>query len=396
MTRRPPAHGAATQAMRAGIARWLAALAVALCATLAHAHKASDAYLTLSRDGAALTGQWDIALRDLDNVLGLDANGDGEITWGEVRTRRADIAAYALSHLAVMSGGAACPLVAGPQLVDAHTDGAYAVLQLAGRCAEAGPTLRVAYSLFRDVDPQHRGLLNLVEHGQSRSTVLMVDSEHVVGGEAGSALAQLATYVHEGVRHIWLGYDHILFLLSLLLPAVLVRRDGGWQAAHSFRAAFIDVAKVVTAFTLAHSITLSLAALGLVALPSRVVESAIALSVVLAALNNVFPVVAHGRWLAAFGFGLLHGFGFAGALQDLGLPPGSLALSLAGFNLGVETGQLALVALFLPLAYALRDTATYRRWLFAGGSAAIAGVAAVWLVERALEVPVFALLAAHT
>jgi hypothetical protein len=127
-----------------------------------------------------------------------------------------------------------------------------------------------------------------------------------------------------------------------------------------------------------------------VALPSRFVESAIALSVVLAALNNVFPVVAHGRWLAAFGFGLLHGFGFAGALQDLGLPTGSLALSLAGFNVGVELGQLAIVAVFLPLAFVVRASAAYRRWTLAGGSAAIAGIASVWLVERALDVPVFA------
>ena len=187
----------------------------------------------------------------------------------------------------------------------------------------------------------------------------------------------------------------MLFLLSLLLPAVLVRRQRAWQAGTSFRGAFVDVAKVVTAFTLAHSITLSLAALSVVALPSRWVESAIALSVVLAALNNVFPVVASGRWIGAFGFGLLHGFGFAGALQDLGLPTGSLALSLAGFNLGVEAGQLAIVVLFLPLAFALRSTWTYRWIVVGGGSLAIATIASVWLVERALDVGVFSALAAR-
>jgi hypothetical protein len=199
--------------------------------------------------------------------------------------------------------------------------------------------------------------------------------------------------MHEGIWHIWLGFDHILFLLSLLLPAVLIRRDRNWQPGGSFHAAFIEVAKVVTAFTLAHSITLSLAALGVVSLPSRWVESAIALSVVLAALNNLLPLVANGRWIAAFAFGLLHGFGFAGALKDLGLPTGSLALSLAGFNIGVELGQLAIVALFLPLAYALRATWGYRRLLLAGGSAAIAAVAAIWFAERAFDLPLFAALA---
>jgi len=185
----------------------------------------------------------------------------------------------------------------------------------------------------------------------------------------------------------------MLFLLSLLLPAVLIRRDRQWQPTSSFRAAFIDVAKVVTAFTIAHSITLSLAVLGIVSLPSRLVESAIALSVVFAALNNVRPWVDNARWIAAFGFGLLHGFGFAGALADLGLPTVSLALSLAGFNIGVELGQLAIVALFLPLAFAIRATRAYRRLALAGGSLAIAALASVWFFERAFNVPLLPSLA---
>jgi hydrogenase/urease accessory protein HupE len=186
-------------------------------------------------------------------------------------------------------------------------------------------------------------------------------------------------YVVHGIMHILTGYDHLLFITALVLGA----------------ATFGDLIKVVTAFTLAHSITLSLAALGIVSLPSRWVESAIALSVVLAALNNLFPVVASGRWIAAFGFGLLHGFGFASALSDLGLPTGALALSLAGFNVGVELGQLAIVAVFLPLAFVLRGTWTYRRVILAGGSAAIAAIAGVWLVERAFDVPLFAMLVAQ-
>jgi len=119
---------------------------------------------------------------------------------------------------------------------------------------------------------------------------------------------------------------------------------------------------------------------------ARWIESGIALSVLLAALNNVFPVVRHGRWVAAFGFGLIHGFGFASALKDLGLPTGSLVLSLFGFNVGVEIGQLAIVALFLPIAFCLRGTWAYRRAILAGGSIAIAAIAGVWLIERAFNV----------
>ena len=375
--------------------RMIVLLLVIAVAVPAFAHKASDAYLTVARDGAILSGRWDLALRDLDLALGLDADGDGEITWGEVRARQDAIAALALTRLAISSGGEKCTLQATDLTIDTHTDGAYAVLALAGSCPHPGPTLAIDYSFLFDIDPQHRGLLNYVEAGESRS--LVFSAEHprqVAGGEAGGPLAQFAAYVHEGVWHIWLGFDHILFLVSLLLPAVLVRRDGAWQAATKFRDAFWDVARIVTAFTLAHSITLTLAALSIVSLPSRWVESAIALSVVLAALNNVFPIVQRGRWIAAFAFGLLHGFGFAGALADLGLPTGSLALSLAGFNIGVELGQLAIVAAFLPVAFALRSTWAYRRVVLAGGSTAIVAIAGAWLVERAFDLSLFAPLAA--
>jgi hypothetical protein len=148
--------------------------------------------------------------------------------------------------------------------------------------------------------------------------------------------------------------------------------------------------KIVTAFTLAHSITLSLATLGVFSLPSRWVESAIAASVVLAALNNLWPLFHGRRWAMAFAFGLIHGFGFASVLADLGLPQGTLALALVGFNVGVEIGQLAIVAAFLPLAFMLRDTRFYQRGVFVGGSAAIAMLAALWFAERAFALKLLA------
>jgi len=368
----------------------LALLVLWMAALPAGAHKASDSYLTLTRadsSSAAVSGRWDIALRDLDNAITLDSNGDGDITWGEVRAKHAQIAAYALSRLTLASGGMDCTVVAGDQLIEQHSDGAYTVLMLTGNCPRPGPALNVEYRLLFDIDPQHRGLLQYVEGGAVHSVIFGVDSSRQTlgNGETGG-FDQLRQYVREGVWHIWLGFDHILFLLSLLLPAVLLRRDRTWLPAPSLHAVAIDVAKIVTSFTVAHSITLTLATLSVLSPDSRWIESGIALSVVLAALNNVFPVVRHGRWAAAFGFGLIHGFGFASALNDLGLPTGSLALSLFGFNVGVEVGQLAIVALFLPVAFGLRNTWAYRRALLTGGSIAIAAVAGVWLIERAFNV----------
>jgi HupE / UreJ protein len=370
--------------------RALLMLLLALGLPTAWAHKPSDSYLTINIKAAAVEGQWDIALRDLDFALTLDADGNGELTWGEVRARHADIAAYASQRLVVTADDQPCALTVGEQQIDEHTDGMYSVLPLALQCEAASPTrLALNYTLFADLDPQHRGLLNLLARGASRSAVLgpQQSTQSFELGEI-DRWRQFTDYVREGVWHIWIGLDHILFLLSLLLPSVLVWQAATkkWQAVNRFGDAFVDVLKVVTAFTLAHSITLSLAALGVIELPSRLVESVIAASIIVAALNNIWPRVIGRLWMVAFGFGLVHGFGFASVLADLGLPRDALVLALVGFNVGVELGQLAIVIVFLPLAYALRRSAFYRRWVMVGGSVLISLLAAVWLVERAMAV----------
>jgi hypothetical protein len=364
--------------------RWLGALLLLVCTGLAQAHKPSDSYLTIRTDPGGISGQWDIALRDLDFAIGLDGDGDGRITWGETRARHPEIAAYARARLKLLADGQPCQLDVPDQLIDHHTDGAYSVLQLAIRCPGASPTtLTLDYRLFAELDPQHRGLLNLHTAAGARSAVLGPEAPQQTFELAKiTRWSQFIDYAREGVWHIWIGFDHILFLVSLLLPAVLLWCKPRWEPAKSFRGAVWDVAKIVTAFTVAHSITLSLATLGWITLPSRWVESAIAASVVLAALNNLRPVVEGRRWLVAFCFGLIHGFGFASVLQDLGLPADALLLALVGFNLGVEAGQLAIVALFLPVAFALRRHWVYRRLIFLGGSVLIALLAGVWLVER--------------
>ena len=369
------------------------ALLVALlfAAAPAHAHKPSDSYLTLFADGRTLRGQWDIALRDLEYAIGLDADGNGAITWGELKAKQAEVDAYALARLALRVDGRECRLEPAEHLVDDHSDGAYVVLRFDARCAsDSYHAVEVEYRLFFDLDPTHRGLLRVDRGGDTTTGILSPERPRLeVSAEGRSKLQQFAEYVREGVWHIWIGFDHILFLLSLLLPSVFVLVNREWIPAQRFRDTFWDVFKVATSFTVAHSITLSLAALSVISLPSRLVESTIALSVVLAALNNIWPLVHGRRWAVAFGFGLIHGFGFASVLADLGLPRDALLLALVGFNLGVEFGQLAIIAVFLPLAYAMRGSWAYRRVVFVGGSALIAATAAIWLVERALDVKVW-------
>ncbi|HQS89956.1 HupE/UreJ family protein [Polaromonas sp.] len=369
--------------------RFLLLLIALLLHTGAWAHKPSDSYLTLR----AATGsndiavRWDIALRDLDYVLQLDRNGNGEISWGEVRLRSDDITRLATSRLQLSASDKACTwATTAPLALDKHSDGTYAVLSLSAQCPSLTGALKARYSLLFDVDPTHRGLVQWIAPGSTEAQALVFGNE---SGEQSLALQPagawetLRQYMLDGVWHIWIGYDHILFLLALLLPSVLVRQAGQWAAAPRLAGAAREVIKVVTAFTLAHSITLSLAALGLISLPSRLVESAIAASVVVAALSNLFGAVESKRWMMAFAFGLLHGFGFASVLADLGLPKHALVLALVGFNVGVELGQLAIVAVFLPLAFSLRGTAFYRVGVLKGGSSIVALLATWWLVQRA-------------
>ena len=359
----------------------------ALFASFAHAHKPSDSYLSLQFREDRIVGRWDIALRDLEHALGIDANGDGEITWGELRAQHQAIAEYALMRLTLRQGDRRCTTVVRDQLVDTHSDGAYAVLKFEADCGNAiADAIELDYRLLFDLDPSHRGLLSWQAHGRTVTAVLGPDDPtRRLEIQAISRLQQFTDYGKEGVWHIWIGIDHILFLLSLLLPAVFVRGARGWTSVHRFAPAFWDVLKIVTAFTVAHSITLSLAALSIISLPTRITETAIAFSVLLAALNNIWPLVHERRWLVAFGFGLIHGFGFASVLTDLGLPQDALLLALVGFNLGVEAGQLCIVAAFLPLAYLIRETWVYRRVVFYAGSAVIACFALAWMLERGLD-----------
>jgi len=386
----------AAEDARMALRSWLFLLLLATCGT-ALAHKPSDSYLVLQAeaDPPRVSGQWEIALRDLEFVVGIDIDGDGNFTPDEVQARQAEIASYALARLAVLADGAPCSLRANGHFLKKNHDGDYAALKVLGDCGAAArplETLDIRYSLFFDLDAEHEGLLRLQAGGGTLTGVFAADrrSLRFEVNEA-SSFAQFLSFARQGVWHIWIGFDHVLFLLALLLPAVLMHRDGRWLAAERFGPVFRDVVRVVTAFTVAHSITLSLATLGLVALPSRLVEAAIALSVLLAALNNLRPVVSEWRWLAAFAFGLLHGFGFAGVLADLGLPSESLLLALLGFNLGVEAGQLAIVAVFLPLAFMLRGTAAYSRGLMSGGSLAVALLALAWMIERAFDISIPAL-----
>jgi hypothetical protein len=187
--------------------------------------------------------------------------------------------------------------------------------------------------------------------------------------------------VRLGVQHIGEGADHLLFLLMLLIPAPLVARGGRWRHGGDARRSVIRVLHVVTAFAIGHSITLALATLGLIHLPGRLVESLIALSILVSALHALRPLAPRGEPIIAAGFGLVHGLAFAALLGDLGLSGGALVFSLLGFNLGIELTQLLVVTLMMPSLYALSQTRAYD---VLRPALAVCGLvlSGAWLLER--------------
>lgn len=318
---------------------------------VARAHKPSDSYLSLDVADDSVGGQWDVALRDLDRALQLD-DGDGLLHGRELRGL-----ARALSQIHIEG----CALqIRGPLRTIEHSDGAYVRIPFVGDCVSSPRSLH--YAFFFALDPQHRAIV----HSGEQTFVLS-------SRQRSHGLCARGSLLGDGVWHILSGLDHVLFLLALLLPSVLRQR--------ALRPLLADVLRVVTAFTLAHSLTLALGSLGVVRMSAAWVEPAIAASVALAALDNLYPLFGTSGASSAFVLGLLHGFGFSSALSDLGLSGGPLLRALLSFNVGVELGQLALIATFLPMAYLARDARAYGP-LLRGGSLAIAGVSLFWFVQR--------------
>ncbi len=381
----------------------LAVVASLCCAGLACAHKASDSYLQLDVVPAGLEVRWDIALRDLDIAIDLDSDADGKLTWGEIRTAWPRIEAYAMQHLAIEG----CPLTAKGRGLERRNDGAYAVLYLTSSCVlPAQP--RISYSLFAEVDPTHRGIAKVQRPGAE--LVLSVLEPAVAtpsagagssasGGEGRASGADAAgtraasapsrwEFLGEGVRHILTGYDHVLFLLCLLLPSVMRRTPAGWRPVERLSQAVWPVVGIVSAFTVAHSITLALAALKVVSLTPSFIEPAIAVTIILAALDNVLPFFPVRRVVVTFFFGLIHGFGFAAVLSELNLPRAAFAWALLQFNVGLELGQLLIVAVATTALFTLRLWRGYARVVIGGGSLVAIVIGALWLIERTANVSI--------
>ncbi len=351
-------------------------------ATAALAHPLSTAHLNARMQADRVQLQLRVEALDLNQMLGLDSNRDAQLSWQEISAAQARIEAWAVTHVLLEQGPQRCQMQrAEPLRLDHHLGRAYAVLDYSVRCpTPAAPQL--TYLGAQALPPGHKLILLWQHNGEDSGRVLDVHNPSVrLAHQASVLLDTLKEFARLGVVHIWIGLDHMVFVLCLLLACLLHSAQPGQPWPHILRSQAGPLLKVITAFTVAHSITLMALALGWIALPGRWVETAIAASILITALNNIKPLL---RRIGALGFlfGLLHGMGFAGVLLEIGLPVNQRLEAALAFNLGIEAGQILLLLVLLPAALALMAVTAQPARALKTASAAVALLAGWWMVVR--------------
>ena len=366
--------------------------ATAPTTVVASAHAPLQAYLFLKVYSDSTVVRVELAVSDVERALQLGWDPKARPTREQVQASLATIRRYVEPRFAVGAGSQlATPVYRGFDV--RGTEAGEFVLLEYGVARPLGARVPITLTPFFEFDESTRRNMVVIEHNWRTGTfnnegnvsLILSPGEptQVLDLSDSSLWRGFAALVRLGVWHIWIGIDHILFLVALVLPSVLRRENGRWQPAPNFGRAFIKILTIVTCFTIAHTITLSLAALGVVDLPSRFVESVIAGSITVAALHNIWPVARVNEAAIAFVFGLFHGFGFASVLGDLGLGTDHLVLSLLGFNLGVEMGQVAIIAAIFPVLFLVRRWRVYN-WGLRVASVGLMAVGLLWMAERSL------------
>jgi hypothetical protein len=348
---------------------------------LAHANSTSYLLVDVSSGEAPVALRWDLSVHDIVWTVFIDQDFDGAVTWQEVLDARHNLEPAVLRELSLTRGGAPCTLRFKDVALAERNGMNYLSVALTGECTQGG-LIAVGGSLFMSGDASQRVLLSASRGQEKLAGVLSAELPAWQEPERPSAWASFVRFVREGVWHVLIGYDHIAFILLLLLPAVLRSVDGQWRSAESPGQVTRDLVTIVTAFTIAHSTTLALAVTGTVNLPTQPIEVAIAASIAVAGGLNLLPRLSRLRLPLAFGFGLVHGFGFANVLSEIDADGTALLPLLGGFNIGVELAQLAIVAAVLPFIYLARNTRWYATGVLPLGSCALGAAGIVWLFQR--------------
>ncbi|MBX2865472.1 MAG: HupE/UreJ family protein [Leptolyngbyaceae cyanobacterium MAG.088] len=336
-------------------------------------------------------------VKELNKVLELGFSADKKVRMGDIEPHMEQIQTYVNEHLTLDCSPQVCDLAFQEHGFLNTTFAQFLTLDYVVEGFQDMPdTIDVTYDVILEQLPQHTNMVLVEENWmtgtfKNESTPLMIFKQpgqtQTLDLTSGSLWQGFSAVVYLGIIHIVEGIDHVLFLVALLLPSVLRRReDSMWQPVGKFSTAFVYIIKIATAFTIAHSITLCLATLQIVQVPSRIVESIIAASIGLAAVDIFYPIFRGRSWLIIFLFGLFHGFGFADVLAELGVTSRNAVLSLFGFNLGVELGQLMIIAVVFPGLYLLRKQRFYPSFVMKIGALLLGAMSLYWFIERAFDV----------
>jgi len=361
------------------------------------AHAKGQSYLYFQIGEETVTTHVAAPLQGLNEVLSLGLPTDKRVERAEVEPVFDQVRTYVEQHMDVQCAPQNCALTfTGDTSLDNTSSGQFLQIYYDIEGYETLPeALQVSYDVILADKPEYTNLLlvdnnwktgTFDEEANVVSTIRQAGDIKTLDLTSGSFLQGFLAIVVLGVEHILEGIDHVLFLVALLLPSVVRRESGRWKPVGKFSTSFVHILKIATAFTVAHSITLGLATLQIVDLPSRFVESIIAVSIGLAALDIFYPIFRRRIWLVIFVFGLFHGFGFASVLADLGVTSQHALLSLLAFNLGVELGQLAIIAVVFPVLYLLRKQFFYSKWVLKPGGLLLGVMSLYWLIERVFDV----------
>lgn len=364
--------------------KWLVPLLLCVLASIAHAHQSSVTYVEASLDNTLITVSVRLAPRDIAEDLG---GGDTPIDAAPLlATYRDAIARHVTTHVELLDGTTPCP----PSDITITPSSDRIDVRFVATCPSPPAHLILDYTLIFDVDRNHTAALRVrVPNQPPADTLLSIDNNRFSWRLSEPPPSGALAFIRQGIHHVATGLDHIAFVLALLLAIVIARDTTDWQLRRLGPAIRTTLA-VVSAFTVAHSLTLIAAALGYVELPSRLVESVIAASIVFTAVADLLRPEARWRLATAFGFGLMHGLGFARMLAEL-LPPGDIIVPLLCFNIGVELAQLAVVAVAVPAAWLLAraiGAPRYRTVALPALAAPLIIFGTIWLIERVSSITI--------
>lgn len=349
----------------------------------AYGHQISTAYLSTHVNNAGkMTGELQLRLYDLNKVLLLDLDDNGQLTWHELTQKKYLIEKYIHNNLSFSRKNIPCNLRTNNNWkIDPRHNESYLLITFSGQCVFTGK-LDITYKAFFEQDNQHKIIANISYKNNTQTGILSNENRKISFElEKNTSLTTVKTFAKQGIKHILAGYDHILFLLCILLFFT-------FQSENSFnnRTNFVNIGKIVTIFAIAHSITLTITAMGWIATSGKWIEIGIALTIILSALNNIWPILKRISGVT-FIFGLLHGIGFAGELQKIGFSTDYQLLSIAAFNIGIEIGQLLILTFLLPALLLAKHCINFikpnsHRVCLIGSSSCIAIIGFFWVSER--------------